>query len=234
MFNGRNTNNGNGVNINTRLYTSYSDTCMISVGAWNDKISIKFHPMKGVNADGIRQYAQDNTEIVNTSLTVDNTITFITGITEKVEKALAEGLSESVAITTGIGENRKVIKVATDGKDVTITVYVGVSDNGVADEANSITHTFNKREYMIGYNPADGSGTTVSVNADFKNFVQKLKGIYDLAPVVPHAINYSNAIRNAYSSNRNSANMSNGGNSNYSAPINNFSGTDMTDFLPAS
>lgn len=232
MFNGRQNNNGNGVNVNTRLFTSYSDTCMISLGAWNDKLSLKFHPFKGVNADGIRQYAQDNSEIVSTSLTVDNTTAFLDGIKDKITPALESKTEASVSITMGMNESRKVLTLSTDGTDVSLSVIVGVAEDGTADTNNMITHKFNKKEYMSGYDPATGSGEVVSTNADYENFVKKLEGIYDLTPTVPHAINYSNAVRNSYGNRQQANNNNGGGNQNYQAPVNNYSGNDMTDFLP--
>lgn len=234
MFNGRQNNNGNGVNVNTRLYTSYSDTCMISLGAWNDKLSLKLHPFKGINADGVRQYAQDNTEVISTSLTTDNAGALISGIKDKILPAIKDKKAENVSITMGINDNRKVLTIATDGNDVTLKVILGVADDGKADANNSITHKFNKKEYMVGYDPATGSGEVVSTNADFDNFVKKLNDIYTISPAVPHAINYSNAIRNSFSNrqaNNNNASYSNGGTS-YQAPTNNYSGDNMSDFLP--
>ena len=43
MFMGKTTNNNNGVNVNSALYSSYSDTCMVKISAWNTNLSIKFH-----------------------------------------------------------------------------------------------------------------------------------------------------------------------------------------------
>ena len=91
MFNSRQTyNNGNTVNVNTRLYTSYSDTAMVVMGAWNSQLSLKVHPFKGLNADGVRQYAQDNTEIINTSITIDNAHALIEAIDNTFDAAVKE------------------------------------------------------------------------------------------------------------------------------------------------
>lgn len=227
MFNNGRQNNGNGVNVNTRLYTSYSDTCMIALGAWNDKLSLKFHPMKGLNADGIRQYAQDNTEIVSTSLTVDNTTALLSGAKDVIQPALEKKEPASVSITMGADANRKVITLATNGDNITLSVIIGVAENGVADPNNSITHTFNKKEYMIGYDPSSGTGNTVSVNADYENFINKLNDVYKIDAAIPHATNYSNAIKNSFSNKP----VDNSGTS-YSAPTNTYSGNNMADFLP--
>jgi hypothetical protein len=229
---GKSTNNSNGVNVNSALYTSYSDTCMVKISAWNTNLSIKFHPMKGVNADGIRQYAQDNTEIISTSLTVDNTSALLEGIKAELEPAIAEKRAGSVSVAMGAAENRKVLTVKTDGKDVFLCIAIGVNEQGVAGNNNVLTHTFNKKEYVVGYDPATGSGEVVTANADYDNFVEKLKDVYKLTAAVAHSINYSNALKSSFSSNRQNASNNVNTNSGYSAPSSNYSGNDMGDFLP--
>ena len=229
MFMGKNTNNGNGVNVNSALYTSYSDTCMVKISAWNTNLSIKFHPMKGLNADGIRQYAQDNTEIISTSLTVDNTGALLEGIKNVIEPAIASKSEASVSVAMGIADNRKVLTVKTDGNNVFLIIAIGVSDQGITSENNILTHTFNKKEYMVGYNPVTGSGEVVTANADYDNFVEKLKDIYKLTAATAHSINYNNALKANYSNKQASYNAQS--NPSYQAPVNNYSG-DMGDFLP--
>ena len=230
MFMGKNTNNSNNVNVNTNIYTSYSDTCMLKLGAWNLNLSIKFHPMKGLNSDGIRQYAQDNTEIISTSLTVDNTSALLEGIKTELEPAIEEKRTGSVSIAMGTNENRKVLTLKTDGKDVFISVAIGVNDQGIASENNILTHKFNKKEYMTGYDVTTGSGEIVSTNADFINFVEKLKDIYKLTATVSHSINYNNALKSSFSNKQAMGNTNTS--SGYSAPSTNYGGNDMGDFLP--
>ena len=197
MFN--NSNNG-GVNVNTRLYTSYSDTAQVVVGAWNAQLSIKFHPFKGVNAEGVRQYAQDRMEIISTSLTVDNTGALLKGIKEKIIPALNDGKEMKVSVSMGSGENRKVLSVLTDGKDVSLEIAIRVSEEGVAEEQNILAHKFNKRSYMVNYDEKTGKGEEIEVNADFDNFVKKLEDVYKLSPAVAHSINYNNATKASYKS----------------------------------
>lgn len=230
MFMGRSNNNGNGVNVNTTFYTSYSDTCMLKIGGWNQNLSIKFHPMKGTNADGIRQYAQDNTEIITTSLTVDNTSALLEGIKKEIEPAIEEKKSASVSIAMGNNENRKVMTLATDGNDITLSISVGVNDEGIASD--TLTHKFNKKEYMVGYDPSTGSGETVMSNADYDNFVEKLKDIYKLSAAIAHSIKYSEALKSSFS-NRQANNNQNSAPA-YQAPTSNYGGSEMGDFLPFS
>ena len=234
MFMGRQYNNNGGVNVNTKFYTSYSDTCMVTIGGWNTNLSVKFHPFKGVNADGIRQYAQDNAEVISTSLTTDNAIALLQGIKDKINPAIKESTEASVSVPMGAGDNRKMITVSTDGTDTFLNIAIHVDENGVAAPENILSHKFNKKEYMVGYNPSTGNGDIVSVNADYENFVKKLEAVYDMVPVVAHSINYNNAMKNSYSNRQasNNQNLSGSASSSYTAPSTNISGSDMSDFLP--
>lgn len=234
MFMGSNQNNNNGVNINSRLFSSFSETAMVTLGAWNLQLSLKIHPVKGVNADGIRQYAQDNTEIINTSLTEQNATALLDGIKEKLDPAIKENRAEKVSVSMGAAENRKVLSLETDGKDIYLEMAINVNENGVAKPENVIRHKFPKKNIMIGYDPLTGNGEIVEVNSDYENFVIKLKDIYKFSPAVAHSINYNNAVKASYSNkqaaNNQMNNYSNGG--GYSAPTNNIAGDNMADFLP--
>lgn len=228
MFNTRQ-NNNNSVSVNTRLYTSHSDACALTIGGWNTQISLKIAPFKGVNADGIRQYAQDSTETIMTSLTVDNTTALLEGIKDKINPAIEAKESASVSISIGANNNRKVLTILTDGNDTFLRLTIGVSDAGIADANNSITHKFNKKEYLVDYDPSTGSGEVVSTNSDFINFVKKLNDIYEFSGAVAHSIKYSDSIKASFSSNKNytapSANT-------YTAPTTNIPNGDMSSFLP--
>ena len=229
---GRSNNNGNGVNVNTTLYTSYSDTCMLKMGAWNQNLSIKFHPFKGVNADGIRQYAQDNTEVTTTSLTTDNAGALIKGIEDKIVPAIAEGKDESVSVVMGSNENRKVLSVVTKNGNVCCSIAINVDDAGKTVDTNVITHTFNKKTYIVGYDPSVGGGTPITTEADFENFLKKLKSIYTITGETAHSINYSNAVKATFSNKAAFNNQNAPANTGYQAPVSNVTGSDMSDFIP--
>lgn len=233
MFNGTQTNNGNGVNVNSRLYSSYSDTAMITLGGWNLQLSLKVHPFKGMNADGIRQYAKDNSEIITTSITPDNAGALLTGIKDVIRPALKDKTEGSVSISMGSNENKKVVTVSTDGNDVALTIAINVSSEGIASAENTITHKFNKKPYLMNYNPVNGSGTQVDTDSDFENFVKKVESIYDFAPVIAHSINYNNALKASFSSYQNNGGgfHSQNNQGSYQAPSANFSGSEMS-FLP--
>ena len=233
-FKSNNSNFGNnGVNVNTPLFSSYSDTCKITMGAWNMQLSLKFHPFKGVNADGVRQYASDNSEIVNTSLTLDNVTALLEGVKEKLMPAIEKNEATSVSVIISTGANRKMLELSTDGEEVYATIYVNVQDDGTVQnpELNSLKHKFNKRGYIVGYNCTTGDGEEVPVNTEFIDFIEKLNGVYGLAPITAHSINYNNAIKNARG---NQIAAANNIAPQYQAPQTNFNDSDMSGFLPFS
>lgn len=237
MFNNlrSNFNNGSNVNTSTRLYSSYSDTCQFTVNAWNENISFRFAPCKGITEDGVRQYAQDRTEIIVTSLTQDNNTALIKGIEDKILPAIKDKKSANVSIVIGNNNNgtnnRKILKLDTDGEKVTLTLYLGVDDNGVSNGDN-VTHTFNKKSYVTDYDPKTGNGTEVVEQSDFINFYELLKNCRNLIPVIPHAINHNNAVKSSFRNNNNfNNNQNNGGynNQQQQAPTSNYNSLD--DFI---
>lgn len=229
MF-GRSTNNGSGVNLNSRLYTSFSDTCMVVVTAWNQQISIRFHPAMGQNADGVRQYAQEFDACVSTSLVVDNAIALLSGVERVIIPALNDkdfSGEVDVSISMGNNENRKVMTIKYDGTDVYLGIFVNVDENGVASDQTALWHKFNKRSYMKGYDNKSGSGEEVPVQTDFINFMKKVETIYQMNSAIPHAINFYKMTRAAFNSNnnsgggfqQNSGNNFSSSNSGYEAPV---------------
>lgn len=236
----------NGVSVNTRLITLYSDDSMVSVVAWNGNLSVKFHPATGKNADGVTQYTTDNNNIVPVVITPDNARALLEGINKEVIPALNNKGTASVAIRTGSGNNTKFFAVGCEEGNPYIYVARNLMD-GVTEDTNVIWHKFSTRTYFSNYSYKNGTMIEVPVNTGFINFVKRLENIDNLVPDVAHTINYSNAIRsslaNSFSSNNNSGNSfsSNSfGSSNtntysqskYEAPVNNFEGSSSEEFLP--
>lgn len=231
FFRGSN-NNNNAVNVNTAFYTSYSDTAMVRLGGWNQQLSLKIHPFTGKDAEGVNQYAQDQSQIIVTSITQDNAKILETGfddyIAESIKKHTA---SKKISISVGANEKRKIISIYYDGTDAYLEVVTGVSDEGIASDSNVLKHKFNKRSCLIDYDYTNGGGVEQVVETEFLNFMDKIKSAKDLTPVIPHAINYSNALKNSFKGKGNYQNNSVADNSQYSAPVtSNLS--DNMDFLP--
>lgn len=227
------TNKTNSINVNTRLSTSYSDESMLSIGAWNSNLSLKFHPATGKTAEGLTQYSQDNTSIVNVIITPDNCKALLEGIKTSIIPAISTKESATVAIKTGNGDTTKILCVGTNNG----TPYVYVAKNlmnGIADDSNVVMHTFPKRSYLTNYSYKTGEGTEVIINTGFMNFIKRLEGIDRIVPDVSHSISYSTAIRSAMANRGTSSfNQSNSDNK-YEAPVNTFDGMSADEFLPFS
>ena len=84
----RSNNSRQEINLNTNLYTSFSETAQLNVGAWNKQLSIQLKPCVGKDANGLRQYAEDKSQIINTSITPENAIALITGFEKEVLPAI--------------------------------------------------------------------------------------------------------------------------------------------------
>lgn len=219
MFNMRSNNSQNNqLNVNTKLLSLFSDTCMITIGAWNLQLSIKFHPVKGTNPNtGLRQYATDNNEIVNTSLSVANTTLLLKGIEKVIDPAIEEGKVASFGIPISSGDNAKTLTISYDGTDVSASIAINIDADGKTTEANILTHKFAKKVGYEGYNPISGGGNQIVVQSDFEEFKNKLKCIYELAPATAHSIKYNNALAASFRNNNASNNQTNNM-SNYQAP----------------
>ena len=221
-------NKTNGVNVNTRLTTLYADDSMVSIGAWNTNLSIKFHPATGKNADGLTQYAQDNNSIVNIVLTPDNVRVLIEGINNEIIPAIISKESKNVAVTTGSGNNLKILCVATENGEPYMYVAKNLM-NGITDDSNVTYHHFSTRTYLSNYSYKDGSNSEVKVNTGFKNFVKRLEGMERIIPEVSHSISYSTAVRNAVASSHQNTSSDT---PKYEALVSNFDGSNSSEFLP--
>lgn len=236
MFFGRNNNNGNTINVNTRLYTSYSDTAMVTVSAWNDKISIKIQPCVGKDANEVRQYTQEKNQIVTTSLVPENALTLLDGIDKKLIPSINSKTQCSVSVSTStIGtDERKVLTLYYDGKDSYLILHTNIGADGKADPNNIIKHKFNKRSWLENYDSETGSGEEYEYESDLMNFIDKIRGIHLLSGIIPHTNKYDNALKSTFGRNTNNrtGSQDNNENNDYTAPTSNFNGVDMGDFLP--
>lgn len=238
MFGNQNQSSNNGsngfnnqINVTTRLYNSYSDTASLNVSAWNEQISIKLSPFRGKSPEGIRLYSQDNNECIQTALTMDNVSALLEGINDTIIPSLNDKTPGVVAVMVGTMANKKIVSIDTNGTDVELTIYVGVDEENKAQEGNSISHRFNKKEWISGYNPANGSGEIHESNADFTAFTKKLEEVYKLSSGVIHALKKQEAYKNSYSGSNNK-NYNNTSNSGYQASVANAGTSNMSDFIP--
>ena len=240
MFYAKSNNTKQEANLNTNFYTSYSETAQVTAGGWNTQLSVKVKPCVGKDANGIRQYAEDKSQIVSTSITPENAITLVEGFEAEVLPAInGEKASGAASIVMGNAEQRKIFTIGYADGEAYLSVAVALDENGRA--GGEIKHIFNKKTYLVNYNPSTGRPEEKVVEADLLNFMEKVRSVKDLAPITAHAIQYNEMNRAAYSgnSNNNSAPSTNNyythttpaqGNTGYQAPVTN--STSMDDFLP--
>ena len=231
MFFGKSNFGGNNINVNTNgLFQSYSDTALVTVGAWNQQLSVKIRPAIGKDENGLTQYAQNKEQIINTSITQENAIVLVKAYEKEVAPAIENGTSAKVSISMGSEDNKKVLSIGYDGTDAYLEVAVAVAPNGIANENNIIKHKFNKKSGMKNYDPETGAGEEIVIEADLINFVEKLRKAQDLVATVAHSIKYNNAVGAAYSGK--GGNQQQPQQNGFNAPENQFNGSDMGDFLP--
>lgn len=220
------------INLNTNLFTSYSETAQLVAGAWNRQLSIQLKPCVGKDANGLRQYAEDKSQIINTSITPENAICLIKGFEKEIIPAMngvTESGSASIVISAGNNEARKILTIGYDGEKAYLTIYIGVNENGAA--SNEITHTFNKKSYLTNYVSSTGHAEEVSVESDFINFMNKVYDVKNLSPIIAHSIKYNDMVKAAYQRSSNQQTMSQP-QQNFSANVTNVNS--MDDFIPFS
>lgn len=241
MFNRSYNNNGNAVNANTHFFNSYSETSLLRVGGWNQQLSIRLQPATGKDSSGVTMYAQDQSQILSTSLSQDSAIVLYDGFKKEIEPCLdAHIASKKISTQVSNGDTKKIISIYYDGNDAYLEIATSVNDQNITTDQNVITHKFNKRTYMVNYDYHTGQATeTRTIESDFLNFMDKVEKVKDMTPVVVHTMKYANAVKNTFSNN----NQNNGNNGfipqsqNTGGPVNynpapSTNANSMDEFLP--
>ena len=218
------------INLNTSLYTSFSETAQLNAGAWNKQLSINLKPCVGKDANGLRQYAEDRSQIISTSITPENAIALITGFEKEVLPAIngvKDNGSVSIVISADNGDARKILTIGYEDGIAYLSIAIGINETGVA--SNVIKHTFNKRQYLTNYVSTTGSAEEIFVETDLINFMNKVYAVKDLSPIIAHSVKYNDMVKAAYQ--RTNQNYQN------STPQQNFQANttnvnNMEDFLP--
>ena len=235
MFYGRNASNGQEVNLNTNLFNSYSDTAQVTAGAWNRQLSLQIRPCVGQDSNGLRQYAEDKNQYISTSITQENAICLVKGFEEQVIPALNGAKpAGSASIVMGGEDARKILTIGYENGEAYLSIATGL--NSVGQASSEIRHVFNKKSYLVDYIPSQGNAVEKSVEAELINFMNKVKSVNDLSPVIAHSIRYYEMTRGARSNsqfgNGQRAQQAQIPQNNYSAPVSNTESLD--DFLPFS
>ena len=242
MFNRSYNNNGNAVNANTHFFNSYSETSLLRVGGWNQQLSIRLQPATGKDSSGVTMYAQDQSQILSTSLSQESAIVLYDGFKKEIEPCLdAHIASKKISTQVSNGDTKKIISIYYDGNDAYLEIATSVNDQNITTDQNVITHKFNKRTYMVNYDYHTGQATeTKTIESDFLNFMDKVEKVKDMTPVVVHTMKYANAVKNTFSNNNNQNSGNNGfipQPQNTGAPVNynpapSTNANSMDEFLP--
>ena len=242
MFNRSYNNNGNAVNANTHFFNSYSETSLLRVGGWNQQLSIRLQPATGKDSSGVTMYAQDQSQILSTSLSQESAIVLYDGFKKEIEPCLdAHIASKKISTQVSNGDTKKIISIYYDGNDAYLEIATSVNDQNITTDQNVITHKFNKRTYMVNYDYHTGQATeTKTIESDFLNFMDKVEKVKDMTPVVVHTMKYANAVKNTFSNNNNQNTGNNGfipQSQNTGAPANynpapSTNANSMDEFLP--
>lgn len=238
MFFGSNTNNSDVVSTNTTIMVLYSDLSSLTIGAWNDKINLKFSPSIGKDGNGLNQY--DRERRANTALSQQNACTLYEMIRKEIlpklenKEDIGTGINVAVSMGRPEAKNLLIVEYKPDENKQNrfyLTLAQNVSDTGVVTDENKISYKFNQTEIMTNYDSATGSGTMETVESEFLNFVEVLRRRIDIEPMIAHSIRHSNSIGKKYANG--SSNYSNqNNNQNFGSFSNGFTSEDVPDELP--
>lgn len=225
MFNNNygNGGGGNNINVSTRFRSFVSETSMLTVGGWNQNLSIRIVPAIGQDANGQFQY--DRNRALQTALTQTTARALYEGYKKVLlPKIIAnEPDMETVSVSVAVGKDDKRSIVSLErvpnqsGHDLYLTVYTLLDNNNIANDANVFRHKFAKSMYVESYDYKTGQGNVVEENVDFFNFIDILDAtLREMIPAQYHTGKYEQAVAQSYG-NRNN----NGGNSNQGGGFNN-------------
>lgn len=218
---------GNQINISTRFITSVSDTSMLTIGGWNNSLSIRITPSIGVDQNGNRMY--DKNRAFQTALSQDNAKSLYLAYAKKIKPLVDAETPEAISVGVPVGRDTKrsivsieMVPTESGSFDMFLVCYTALDQDNVASEGNTFRHRFKKTVSIRDYQAQTGQGDLEEVNGDFENFVDKLEFIGNLLPISHHGAKYADASAAAYRGN--SSQNNNGGgwnNSSMSAPANN-------------
>lgn len=227
--------------ITTNYQTFFGNDSKLTLAGWNDRLSIKIAPTKGMNPDGLRMYASDISEILTTAFSKEAAISLLEGIAAKIIPALENKENASVGIITGVNENQKVVQIELIDNTIKLKVNTKLNEEGQCGEDSIYAYTFTARDYSDGYSCSEGFINRQSVQAEFKLFCKILEEFSSSSGVSVQIEKFRKSFsyqgQNNYGSPLVAANSnyqsigSQNTNANTDAPSHNFSG-EISEFLP--
>lgn len=212
MFGRQSNQNNNGVNINTTFKVFFSDLSSLTIGAWNQQLSIRLIPCVGHDTNGLRQYDQNRR--ANTALYPEKAVILKKAI-DKYIVPLIEKLDagepvepKSVSVSLGSNEKKNVlsieVKADENGKfGVYLTLYQSIKDDNSADPANVYTYLFGNGTYVVDYDFRTGKyNDETEVESEWDVFYSLLSKCDEVLPVAAHGTRYVNALSSKFTANQ--------------------------------
>lgn len=213
MFGRQSNQNNNGVNINTTFKVFFSDLSSLTVGAWNQQLSIRLIPCIGHDTNGLRQYDQNRR--ANTALYPEKAATLKKGI-DKYILPLVEKLDngetvepKSVSVSLGSNDKKNVlaveVKADENGKmGIYLTLYQSINENNSADIQNTYTYLFGHGSYVTDYDFRTGTfEKETEVESEWDVFYALLSKCDEVLPVSAHGARYVNALSSKFTPSQN-------------------------------
>lgn len=230
MFYNQNQNRPN-VNVNSNLLSLYSDDARVSISGWNRGVSVDIAKCIG-QKDGLREYGTiENGQAIKTSLSQDNVVSLLEcGI--ELKKNIEDKTPKSYSTKIISRDGRvKIFTIGYDGENTYLEIAGNINEDGSVDPENRLHYTFNTRVIEEDYDFTTGSSIPRHVESEYERFLKTLDMAKFFGPEVNHGVRYDNAVRAAFSNNRNVGRQNNYGNGgrNYTGGYGN-----QNAFLPVS
>lgn len=203
MFGNNFSNSGNQeINVNTRLETWFSETGVLTIGCWNNKLSLKFTPAVGKNEDGITQYSKDKK--ASTALDMKNCKALLHGLTKVIKPFLEDesvpvGETKLVSVSMGAAQKRNILSIRVEklerGYSVKLVLNQGIAEGNIANPETTYVYTFSNKECVYNYDDETGNYETEEiVPSEYEVFYDILKYITNMFPLAYHGEKLSQAM----------------------------------------
>ena len=211
------------VSVNTQIVRMWSDPSSLAISGWNDKISIRWIPAIGKDANGLTMYDQQS--FITAPLTYAKAAALYARYQKRMKEKIEnhedpgeDGISIAVPIESkNFGRCAVMIEYKRNPKTQVPTVYLtlarNISEQGTAKD-NIITYEFNKIDMMDDFQPLTGQGTLVSEEGELENFLEILRSRMTMSGMNTHATKHAAA----YSKKGNSTESDGFNSSQYQTP----------------
>ena len=196
MFNNnsnfRNNNGGNNnINCSTKIRTFFGELSAFQLSFWNENLSVKINPIKGVNSEGIREYDFDSKAITafgsdKATALAKNITETILPLVEKVYNGELKSIENPVTISSEIGGNKGNVVVFRYKNDNngTPAVYFAIQSKFTTPEGQEQTYEYAYKFEKTPVQVTEGEETvTKMVESEFLFMLNFMKNLYKMAGI---------------------------------------------------